>query len=78
MEDQVITSTVEPTVVEANTSTQMPEAQVIETATPMDANVTYDNLAKEDYNPNMSVTQNLMNKAVHTELLIKIQMLVKL
>ena len=67
MEDQVITSTVEPTVVEANTSTQMPEAQVIETATPMDANVTYDNLAKEDYNPNMSVTQNLMNKAVHTE-----------
>ena len=67
MEEQVITSTVEPTVVEANTSTQMPEAQVIETATPMDANVTYDNLAKEDYNPNMSVTQNLMNKAVHTE-----------
>lgn len=67
MEDQVITSTVEPTVVEANTSTQMPEAQVIETATPMDDNVTYDNLAKEDYNPNMSVTQNLINKAIHTE-----------
>jgi hypothetical protein len=68
MEDQVITSTTEPTIVEsANTSAQIPEAQVIENATPMDANVTYSSLAKEDYNPNMSVTQNLINKAVQTE-----------
>ena len=70
MEDQVITSTTEPTIVEsANTSAENTAglSQVIDQATPMDSNTTYSNLPKVEYQPNMSPTQNLINEAVQTE-----------
>lgn len=68
MEDQVITSTTEPTIVEsANTSAENTASQVIDQATPMDSNITYSNLPKVEYQPNMSPTQNLINEAVQTE-----------
>ena len=70
MEDQVITSTTEPTIVEsANTSAENTAglSQVIDQATPMDSNTTYSNLPKVEYQPNMSPAQNLINEAVQTE-----------
>jgi hypothetical protein len=70
MEDQVITSTTEPTIVEsANTSADNTAglSQVIDQATPMDSNITYSNLPKVEYQPNMTPTQNLINEAVQTE-----------
>ena len=70
MEDQVITSTAEPTVVEsANTSAENTAglSQVIEQATPMDANTTYSNLPKVEYQPSMTPVQNLVNDAIQTE-----------
>ena len=70
MEDQVITSTTEPTIVEsANTSAENTAglSQVIDQATPMDSNTTYSNLPKVEYQPNMTPTQNLINEAVQTE-----------
>lgn len=70
MEDQVITSTTEPTIVEsANTSAENTAglSQVIDQATPMDSNTTYSNLPKVEYQPNMSPTQNLINEAIQTE-----------
>jgi hypothetical protein len=70
MEDQIITSTTEPTIVEsANTSAENTAglSQVIDQATPMDSNTTYSNLPKVEYQPNMSPTQNLINEAVQTE-----------
>ena len=70
MEDQVITSTAEPTVVEnANTSAESTAglSQVIEQATPMDSNTTYNSLPKTEYQPNMTPVQNLVNDAIQTE-----------
>ena len=70
MEDTVITSTTEPTVVEsANTSAENTAglSQVIDQATPMDSNTTYSNLPKVEYQPNMTPAQNLINEAVQTE-----------
>ena len=70
MEDQVITSTTEPTIVEsANTSAENTAglSQVIDQATPMDSNTTYSNLPKTDYQPAKSTMQNLINDAVHKE-----------
>lgn len=70
MEDTVITSTTEPTVVEsANTSAENTAglSQVIDQATPMDSNTTYSNLPKTDYQPAKSTMQNLINDAVHKE-----------
>ncbi len=57
MEEQVITS--EPTNIETPT--------VVEQATPMDSNTTYNNLPKVEYQSNMTPTQNLINEAVQTE-----------
>lgn len=70
MEDQVITSTTEPTIVEsANTSAENTAglSQVIDQATPMDSNTTYNNLPKVEYQPNMGPIQNIINEAVQTE-----------
>ena len=70
MEEQVITATTEPTIVEsANTSAENTAglSQVIDQATPMDSNTTYSNLPKTDYQPAKSTMQNLINDAVHKE-----------
>ena len=78
MEDQVITTTpaTEPTIVEsANTATEntaglsqvVENPTVVEQATPMDANVTYNNLPKIEYQPTMDATQNAINMYVKTE-----------
>lgn len=79
MEDQVITTTAqttEPTIVEsANTSAEntaglfqvVENPAVVEQATPMDANVTYNNLPKIEYQPNMDSAQNAVNMYVQTE-----------
>lgn len=73
MEDQVITTTAqttEPTIVEsANTSAENTAglSQVVDQATPMDANVTYNNVPEIEIQSNMTATQNIINTAVQTE-----------
>ena len=79
MEDNVITTTAqttEPTIVEsANTSAEntaglsqvVENPTVVEQATPMDANVTYNNLPKIEYQPTMDSAQNAVNMYVQTE-----------
>ena len=69
MENEVLTST-EPTIVESsaeNTAVAAENATVINNATPMDSNVTYNSLPKTEYQPNMSPIQNMVNEAVQIE-----------
>lgn len=71
MEEQVVTTT-EPTIVEStatdtNVVTNVEAPTVVEQATPMDANTTYSNLPKAEYQPNMTPTQNAINLAVKVE-----------
>lgn len=69
MENEVLTST-EPTIVESsaeNTAVPAENTTVIDNATPMDSNITYNSLPKTEYQPNMSPTQNIINEAVQTE-----------
>lgn len=71
MEEQVVTTT-EPTIVEStatdtNVVTNVEAPAVVEQATPMDANTTYSNLPKAEYQPNMTPTQNVINLAVKVE-----------
>lgn len=74
MEDQVVTNTpaAEPTIVEStatdtNVATNVEAPAVVDQATPMDANVTYNNLPKVEYQPTMDITQNVVNAYVQTE-----------
>lgn len=69
MENEVLTST-EPTIVEnsaENTAVSAENTTVINNATPMDSNVTYNSLPKVEYQPNMSPVQNMVNEAVQIE-----------
>lgn len=69
MENEVLTST-EPTIVESsaeNTAVAAENTTVINNATPMDSNVTYNSLPKVEYQPNMSPIQNMVNEAVQIE-----------
>ena len=63
MEPTEVVTTVEPTIVEATPS----EAQIVEQSTPMDSNVTYNNISEPTYNPGMEPVQNLINDAVTIE-----------
>ena len=68
MDEQVLTT--EPTIVESsveNTAVSAENSTVINNATPMDANVTYNSLPKAEYQPNMSPIQNMVNEAVQIE-----------
>ena len=69
MENEVLTST-EPTIVESsveNTAVPAENTAVIDNATPMDSNVTYNSLPKTEYQQNMSPIQNMVNEAVQIE-----------
>ena len=63
MEPTEVVTTVEPTIVEATPS----EAQIVEQSTPMDSNVTYNNISEPTFNPGMEPVQNLINDAVTIE-----------
>lgn len=64
MEEQVTQVTAaEPTIVESTPS----EAQIVEQSTPMDSNVTYNNISEPTFNPSMEPVQNLINDAVTIE-----------
>lgn len=68
MDEQVLTT--EPTIVETsteNTAVSAENSAVINNATPMDANVTYNSLPKAEYQPSMSPVQNMVNEAVQIE-----------
>jgi hypothetical protein len=68
MDEQVLTT--EPTIVESsteNTAVSAENSTVINNATPMDANVTYNSLPKAEYQPSMSPVQNMVNEAVQIE-----------
>ena len=68
MDEQVLTT--EPTIVETsaeNTAVSAENSAVINNATPMDANVTYNSLPKAEYQPSMSPVQNMVNEAVKVE-----------
>jgi hypothetical protein len=61
MEPTEVVTTVEPTIVESTPS----EAQIVEQSTPMDSNVTYNNIQEAEYQSNMDLSQNMLNDAVH-------------
>ena len=61
MEPTEVVTTVEPTIVESTPS----EAQIVEQSTPMDSNVTYNNIQEAEYQSNMDLSQNMINDAVH-------------
>ena len=61
MEPTEVVTTVEPTIVESTPS----EAQIVEQSTPMDSNVTYNNIQESDYNSDLDLSQNMINNAVH-------------
>lgn len=64
MEEQVTQVTAaEPTIVESTPS----EAQIVEQSTPMDSNVTYNNISEPTFNPSMEPVQNLINDAITIE-----------
>ena len=63
MEPTEVVTTVEPTIVESTPS----EAQIVEQSTPMDSNVTYNNISEPTFNPGMEPVQNLINDAVTIE-----------
>ena len=63
MEPTEVVTTVEPTIVESTPS----EAQIVEQSTPMDSNVTYNNISEPTFNPRMEPVQNLINDAVTIE-----------
>lgn len=71
MEEQVTQVTAaEPTIVESTvTDTNVGEVtpSVVEQATPMDSNTTYNNISEPTYNPNIEPVQNLINDAITIE-----------
>ena len=69
MENEVLNS--QPTVVESNATdtnvATVSEPTVVEQATPMDNNVTYDNVPKIEIDPNKDLTQNVIQNAITVE-----------